>query len=67
MSKLLSSEVYSSYHIDDWSLALELSAYLCLPDRRAMHELDFTVQVRYSMDSPLLEHRHNALVAQIVD
>lgn len=48
VSKLLSSDIYSSYDLDDWSLVLELSAYLCLPEQRAMHELDITVQVRCS-------------------
>lgn len=50
VTKLLSSEVYRSYDLDDWSLVLELSAYLCLPERRAMHELDFTVQVCCRME-----------------
>eukprot|EP00892_Ulva_mutabilis_P011280 jgi/Ulvmu1/8524/UM044_0058.1 len=49
VSSLLKSDAYRSVHEDDWSLAVELSAYLCLPERRALHELDFTVQASGSV------------------
>lgn len=49
VSSRLRNGAYRSYDDDEWSLALELSAYLCLPERRSLHELDFTIQVRCSL------------------
>lgn len=47
VQQLLTSGRYSNYSLDDWSLGVELTSYLCLPRDAAEHSIDFVIQVHY--------------------
>lgn len=51
---LLRNGAFRRYSLQDWSLGVELSAYLCMPGDGESQEVDFQIQVRAHMGARAL-------------